>query len=578
MNDEVIEDNNSPSMYYSLNAGENNNNNYAEYLGGEYEPEIKKSTHRVVEQSGDYNEEDTGGDHHNIDILNSTSINQDEMMIDNLDVFFSDMYSFHKAHGFKPFILETCSQVFFVTCGLVLFSFLTLCINWSNFLSCGRVTSDQVCKNIFGWFISNNVFWIMCNIFFWLYWIILVRKLFSKFSVALQMNVFYRNILQLSEIDTMQFTWNQIVDRVIIYQNQGKIPSIRKNIDADIIASYITRNENFSSLLIQQEKIDRRFFSSRILTWLLGELVLNKISRNQKIAKDDEFLNNPEKFKSKFRFYAILSLPFVIFILIYHITMTFFKNIQNLAVKNSSSSSSHRWNTYAKLKLRKYNEISFQTNHRLNSSTKYADMAIHCYPNHVLKQLVKIISFPISCLTGLIILFTLNDTSMLFNISIFDRPLFLYLTILGPIAFLCKSYLSSISNVNLTTSLQKKELLDNLILHGLLCSSSSNNETSEKRIYIISKYLNQLYQHRIVIFFHEIYSILALPWLLGIVLPRSSECLLEFLNQSARIHKDIGVICVCPAPLQSLPSSPLILPSKPFEGLSMMEEPLIRHI
>jgi autophagy-related protein 9 len=474
------------------------------------------------------------------------------MFIDTLDQFFLDVYMFHRSHGLKPFILRSLSQVFSVTCGIILFWFFSLCINWNNFMMCGKEKSIDICKNIFGLFVNDNWFLILCNLMFAFYWLLLVFKLKEKFTIAWRMNIFYTTTLDISNEAIMQVSWEEVIDKIISLHKSGNIPSIRKSIDQNIIASYIMRNENFLTMLIQNDAMDierhKNLYSSNMLMWVVSEFIIKKISKSKRTCKDTTFLNNYSNFKSRMRclaFWNVVALPFI---LVYYMSMSFFKNIQQLTSSTSSttlSSTAYKWTAYAKVKLRKHNEMPHASKMRLLASAKYAEMAINCYPNNIAKHLVQMITFPVSSLVGLIIFFTLNDSAMLFNINIFNRSLLFYLTFLAPIAYMCRNYLSAMGKHETIQKLSpdaKQSLLDELRFHGLT-SPMSTEWTMNEKIFGIGQKARELYQHKIVCFIYEIIAILCLPYVLFIILPKSAERILSFLDKISEATKDAGVVC-----------------------------------
>ena len=223
--------------------------------------------------------------------------------VDNLDDFFTNIYIFHKSHGLKTFILRLIYQFCSLTCPIIFIGFLTLCMDWQNFFSCGSSftkgqdtamknntntnlgpsngdSSKDACKKIFGFFIKPHWFWVFCNVLYWLYWLFHLSKFKSRLQTAWKMHGFYSKTLEMSTSQVAQFSWDQVVERIFQYYHDDKISFIRKHdIQMENVTSYIMRHDNFLTSLIHHDVIDRGECSS-ILVWLVMELAIKKISRN----------------------------------------------------------------------------------------------------------------------------------------------------------------------------------------------------------------------------------------------------------------------------------------------------------
>ena len=340
-----------------------------------------------------------------------------------------------------------------------------------------------------------------------------------------------------------------------------------------MIASYMMRHDNFLTAMIQNDVIDIRrhkdIWYSRPLMWVVKFFIIDNVSIHQRTAKNTQFLSDVEGFQMHMRTLAVLSLVTLPFILIHHISMAFFSVVQRFAGQ-AGDDQQYRWSGYARIKLRKHNEVDHSCRLRLQESAECAETAIRCYPNYFAKELIYMAAFPVTSMIGLIILFTLNDSAMLFNISIFNRPLFVLLSILGPIAYVCCGYLATFQkrvSIQKMTIEDKQKLVDRLISTGLTTgthlthspplspqrpqhrfpfSSVRNVSATNKKIFEVSRDLKELYKHTLELFIGELIGVICLPYVLFFVFTANAEGILSFLNRRAEMDKNIGVVCSPP--------------------------------
>ena len=199
-----------------------------------------------------------------------------DLKIDTLDGFFRDVYTYHRYHGYVPYLVRAVRKLFVAACGIGLFFFFTLCVNWTNFFLCaggkpmggtygspsplpfsfptssspfsssptspsslflsplsGVKGDDGVgvpsCSDIFGIVSGPNWFLVMINVLFLLYLAYLVYITFQRFKMARRINIFYTNVLHITpEMIEQGVTWQSVVDRIVSYHRSGEIPDIRK--------------------------------------------------------------------------------------------------------------------------------------------------------------------------------------------------------------------------------------------------------------------------------------------------------------------------------------------------------------
>jgi hypothetical protein len=538
-------------------------------------------------------EEDEGGN----GLVYATSENgningEDQDIIKDLDSFFRNVYNYHRYHGYAPYVMRALRKLFVTTCGILVFYFLSLCFNWSNFIECGRhkdgnpdEDGKDACKEIIenangGWFT------ILLNILYTLHLCYLVYLTFRKIKTVRKMNLFYTRVLKITpKMIAQGITWAQVVEKIIQCHENGEIGNIRQTLTLsfDIISSFLTRDENFLTCILQEDALElnygescispcnddnsceqKDFLFSKLLVWIIKTVVVDNISKNGRLTKNMEFLSPlTSNLQTRMILLGSISLLFSPILIIRQVSMEFFKLVQqfyaSISTASSSTSSTRDWSRYAKMLLRKYNEDDHSSSKRLKDYSVLAETLTSCYPNYVVKELVLALTSITTLIIGLIILFTLNDTSMLFNITIGGQPLLFLLGFLTPTAYVCCKYLAtfksyaSIQNI----SLEKRKLIDGWIdgIPILLNSDTNNDDTKDTRkdielgesgenekMFKASGQIKKYYKHKLQLSMNELLGniFLCIPLF---KIAYNSNSILHFLNKKILVDKNVGVIC-----------------------------------
>ena len=209
------------------------------------------------------------------------------------------------------------------------------------------------------------------------------------------------------------------------------------------------------------------------------------------------------------------SCTIIVSMVIYHVLVFFLKQ---LASGQYLVKSKYQWTQYAKIKLRKHDELPHVTKNRLRSSAEFAESAIHCYPDHNTGYLIRILTFPVSCMVGLIFFLTLGDIGLLFNIEILHYSLLAWLTILVSISYVCRHLTSAMNNrpsIHQLTPSLKLDLINGLQEYGLthFKHGFTREIDDDKRIFVIAENAKLLYKHTFICCLEQVVSILRLPWL-----------------------------------------------------------------
>lgn len=466
-----------------------------------------------------------------------------QLMIGNWGTFFRDLYSYHRYRGKIPYVLRNIRKAWWVICYVLLFGFFTLCFNLHKLLQCERdkEKDSASCQGAFGFFIGigikaidndgveakeqttmeklSDIFWIGCNISYWIFIFYLLIRIISRSRMMTKMERFYCDYLKIrvaqhnctsslwncfglfscnqSQDDRDKKTdqialldWQHVEARVANYADAGKLEPLIKRGKADgrIIAGYTMRYKNFLSALIHSDRCnlnDNNWkYYSEFLTSLLERFVIGGIGRNDFSLKNTDFLGDVDGLKRRLRILGLFAFPAIPFLAIYYILMQSLNFVQQLSSSNNSGSnggngnggnSDYRWSAYAQVKLRKHNEFPHQSKQRLRVNTIFAEQLMECYPNYAMREIVSIIQMPIALAVGFIILSSILFTTLHPNIFFLGRPFIVWLTFLGPILHVSRKYLAAfpkhggIANMSLE---HKQILIRQFVVTGLTTAIS----------------------------------------------------------------------------------------------------------
>ena len=527
--------------------------------------------YRRLEENDAPEFDETGGE-------NNAFTSPKKYNIANYESFCQNLYLYHSAHGYCTFILRSITRVFSILVGITLFFIATLCFDWQRFYMCMK---EKKCQDVFVWFVKDvHWFWWLYNVFMFLYFLLLSYKLYRNICMAKRMKTFCKDCLELNNDVFAQMSWKEVTERMAEFQRQGLFGA-DKLYTVPMIDAVILRNDNILSALFRHDKLEleehKNIYYSTFLVFIIDQCIIRNCYTSHsdgavKPTLNDAFLRgNTEGFKKLMRIIALLCIPILPFILIFNASMTFFTQMQFLASKQTQNF--YKWSGYSKLKLRSHNQYPHQLHLKLEEHKTPVEVSFKSFPDHSMIEVIKQIVFPTATLVGLMILLTLYDSGILFEIVIFNRSLFVYLSILTPIVVCCRSYLSAQGSV--TMEEKKKAIWQ---IHKCREDDTFDSAATDGMIHaelksIKSKY-EHLYLHKIWVFLSEIISVLLLPKILYDIGNRG-ETILNFLAENLTVS-DVGVVYFeefigystnCK---RDKPSSPLLRPmEEKFNGVNL---------
>ncbi|KAH8397182.1 hypothetical protein KR215_010284 [Drosophila sulfurigaster] len=313
--------------------------------------------------------------------------------IEDLDSFFSRMYTYQQKHGFRVIALDELFQVLEFGFVVWLFTFTTHCINYDelfgNLPNRTKTTLDEViiptgvCITKFGFFTYLIIFIAA------IYLGIRVLKMIYHITQYADIKRFYNTALGIEDSDLDNITWHEVQQRTRRVQAEQHMCIDKELLTELDIYHRVLRFKNYLVALMNKQLLPVRFHLP-----LIGEVV--SLSRGMLLNIDfilfrgpgspfqnnwqlrDEFAvrsNQTELAQrlSKLIFWVALVnllLSPVIFLwqLIY-----FSFSYANILRKEPSALGLRTWSNYGRLYLRHFNELDHELDARLNRAYEYSD-------------------------------------------------------------------------------------------------------------------------------------------------------------------------------------------------------------
>lgn len=416
----------------------------------------------------------------------------DEEKLNDIDNKLKLFYEFHYHHGYQPFLIKSISYIFSSLFIIFIFTVL-ICMNWTNYFACVNVP----CEHIFFSSVPSP-FIIICNVAFYLYWFILV--LVPTLKKILQMRAIKCDV-------DLNLPFEEFI--------------VKLGYDAKSAPFYIYRYDNFLLYLFKNDLIKikehKNLWYSSLLTKVLYKYLIKLY-----ISGTD-----PVVIKSRFRLFSLLSFLSMPFLLIYQFMTFFFKEIQQFSSGNRKfiQGNNYKWTGYSKYIYREYNEYQHYFDEYIKLSLTPATNKLYLlYPNHVLREIIQCVNFPISIMLGSIVFFTLIDTSLLFNVAIFNFKLISWVTLLAPISYQCYYYLSQ----NDPVTKQDVELITKLF----------NNPN----LLAVKQDISEYYQFKYRVFLSEVFGIICLWYVLGCVIYHEVDNIVANLKNAFVLTHEHGYV------------------------------------
>ena len=210
-----------------------------------------------------------GDDHNNDDddIMSQSSFSISKKSIDDLDEYFTHLYSYHRQKGYYPMVIGKLASLFRTFFMVAFSTFFIAYLKWETMYICANQT---MCEDELGDHWDQFETYVrplslppfpafLVTIFvsvFALYWLFdLLHFVFRQYWWIRYMNQVYEYELKIPEHELRVMSWNQVVERYQQIHESGQYQVERRNepSTAHEIAMRIMRKDNYFVYLVDQE-------------------------------------------------------------------------------------------------------------------------------------------------------------------------------------------------------------------------------------------------------------------------------------------------------------------------------------
>lgn len=278
--------------------------------------------------------------------------------IDDLDIFFSSMYTYYLNRGLPAILLNQFCSTATLGFTIVFSVFLLACVDWHLLRQCHDEAScrdfQAYVRSPFGQPSFLNFITFCYMALFFLYWLFQVLSAARTSVEAVRMESFYRRVLGISLSDLQNMQWSDVMRRLITLHDNGvyRVSIQEKLTEYDIVAR-IMRKENYMVALINKEVLDIRLprwiiqcsifmwedsgktlFLTKSLEWSINFCVL-QFMFNENAVMTEDFLRDVKGLQYRFVRVGVLQILLMPFMLVFMIIHFFLENAQQFRSSQS---------------------------------------------------------------------------------------------------------------------------------------------------------------------------------------------------------------------------------------------------
>ncbi|KAH8369837.1 hypothetical protein KR093_001097 [Drosophila rubida] len=352
--------------------------------------------------------------------------------IEDLDSFFSRMYTYQQKHGFRVIALDELFQVLEFGFVVWLFTFTTHCIKYDELFGNTNRTKTTLNDVIIptGKCVTNFGFFTYLIIFIAaIYMGIRVLKMLYHITQYADIKRFYNTALGIEDSDLDNITWHEVQQRTRRVQAEQHMCIDKELLTELDIYHRVLRFKNYMVALMNKQLLPVRFNLP-----LIGEVV--SLSRGMLLNIDfilfrgpgSPFQNNwqlrdefavrsnqtelAQRLSKLILWVALVNLLLSPVIFLWQLIYFSF-SYANILRKEPSALGLRTWSNYGRLYLRHFNELDHELDARLNRAYEYADRYLSSFSS----PLAAVIARNLLFISGGVLL-------LILALGIFDEHVF----------------------------------------------------------------------------------------------------------------------------------------------------------
>jgi len=472
---------------------------------------------------------------------------EEEEVSGDLDDFFSSLYAYFANKGYRCAMTSRIANLATLGFTIWLSGFLLLYVNW-RYLATTCAEDAEGCDIVrdavfsapyqYGGTVRNAIV-TMYLAFFSSYWLWSAIRLVHDAAPLADMRRFCNRKLALSDRDLYTCTWPEVLQRVVHAQATTRL-SIARDLNEHDIVARILRKENYLIGMVNRDVLNLRLdvpalrnhrWFTKVIEWNVDLAVFNGMF-DERFAVKTSFYD-VSALRYRFRCLAIINAllsPFVAIFLSMYFVLSYAEKFYN----NPSAVGTREWTSYARWKMREFNELPHFTQHRLSAAYESANKYVGQFPSPVVSILAKFASYVAGSFAALALVCMMIDDRLL-QAYVGERDVFWITAVLTTVVATCRSLMASENAV-----FEPNVIMSRIVAHTHYLPKHWRDSAHKEEVH---REFNSFFSLKAMRFLEEIASIFAVPFLLWYPLSDSAGDIVQFVRQFTVNKPGVGDVC-----------------------------------
>ena len=492
-----------------------------------------------------------------------------DTLVDNLDMFFRELYEYYEKKGFGSVIATYLMNLLSILFLISTTTFLLTGLKWGKLNECrlDQSTCEHFSDYIQAPFSSNaTTSFLLSSLvlvsfsFSFLFWLLLLFSFPSVVRNAFKLRSIYReNGISTRDLQTMK--WSRIVTKLREY-NQ-KVVYVRNDmkVNALTVALRVLRIENYkigffclnvlplgspswessfpyffsrSSSSLKQKKLSNHWWMGQILELNLDLALFNDIIDKKTFQLRKNL--TAVALSRYFRFLGLINLVLLPITLTITFVYFFFRYAEEFHSKRNYLGP-RWWTPHSLWILREFNELPHLFTRRINKSLKVSEQYLKMFPVPVPIVLSRGIAFILGGLASVLLVLYIVDDSVLVRVTLSDRSLLWYFTILS-------SALAGLRGFIPTPEEEPRENPNVKMREIASCTHLLPDSWRGKaHTYDVKEEFENLFMYRAALLLRELICVICTPYILAVVFPKYSDKIIQFFRENTTNVPGVGDVC-----------------------------------
>ncbi|KAH9258055.1 hypothetical protein BASA81_003618 [Batrachochytrium salamandrivorans] len=491
----------------------------------------------------------------------------------NLDLLFQQLYAYYHGKGFSPSVLQNLFHIAGVFSTLFIGIFLALCFRWDELNKC--FLDEKECHT-FSYYVQYDAL----NKTLLGLGVGVVLPMLAKLIVNARVNAELRRLLLMTKITTRDLQtmhWSSVVSHLRDLQQRVFFVKNGMKVNALYLAMRIMRIDNYKIFIFSSRILPlgspplTESFSPSNKIWYMTSL----LERNLDVAFFSSGLVDSTTFtiKTKDRHTAKMTLDFqlkclavanfllmpgiVVWTLVYFV----FQYAEEFHSKRNYLGPRY-FTPHMVWLMREYNELPHQFEKRASQGVKYSERYLKQFINPVLVVVVRGVTFCLGGVAATLLLFGLVDDSVLFRVTLWDRNLVWYFALLTSATAALRGLVPPAEDMDAMNNpnVQMRRVASFTHVYPDHWRGRANT-------YTVKEGFEALVPNRLLLLVRELLGACVNWYILGVVLPRYVDELIDLVNDHTIEVDGVGDVCVLSLLQVSRfgdPKWPALLQNKPL--------------